>query len=249
MNEPKRKTARSASQVIRGWGEKVSKNSQNSFEYGTLDGNIGFNVIARYMKHFFLIALGILMVNVAFGDPVSTNAAKIPPKDAETITLGAGCFWCTEAVFQQIPGVVSVTSGYMGGSAKNPTYEQVCTGETGHAEVARIVYDPKVASLEKILETFWHVHDPTTLNRQGADFGTQYRSAIFYQTDAQKAVAEKSKAEAAKEFAKPIVTEITKAGEFYVAEDYHQNYYRLNKRRPYCQMVIAPKLRKAGLKE
>jgi peptide-methionine (S)-S-oxide reductase len=175
---------------------------------------------------------------------------KPVPDGAEVIVLGAGCFWCTEAVFRQIPGVISVMSGYMGGHVKNPTYEMVCDGDTGHAEVERIVYDPKQASLEKILDVFWEIHDPTTLNRQGNDVGTQYRSAIFYYTDAQKAVAEKSKAEAAKEFTKPIVTEITKAGEFYPAEDYHQDYYRLNKNRnPYCRIVIAPKLRKLHLKE
>ncbi|MBU6399094.1 MAG: peptide-methionine (S)-S-oxide reductase MsrA [Verrucomicrobia bacterium] len=175
---------------------------------------------------------------------------KTIPEGAEVITLGAGCFWCTEAVFQQIPGVLSVACGYMGGHVPNPTYEQVCTGQTGHAEVARIAFDPKRTSLEKILHTFWHAHDPTSLNRQGADAGTQYRSAIFYSTEAQRRIAEHSKAEAAKEFSKPIVTEITQAGAFYPAEDYHQDYYRLNKNRnPYCRIVIAPKLRKLGLKE
>jgi peptide-methionine (S)-S-oxide reductase len=177
-------------------------------------------------------------------------AMKPVPEGMEVITLGAGCFWCTEAVFQQIAGVLSVTPGYMGGHVKNPTYEMVCGGNTGHAEVARVVYDPKQTTLEKILDVFWEAHDPTSLNRQGADDGTQYRSAIFYYTDAQKAVAEKSKAEAAKEFTSPIVTEITRAGEFYPAEDYHQDYYRLNKNRnPYCQIVIAPKLRKLHLQE
>ncbi|MGD0651358.1 MAG: peptide-methionine (S)-S-oxide reductase MsrA [Verrucomicrobiia bacterium] len=177
-------------------------------------------------------------------------SVKPVPEGAEVIVLGAGCFWCTEAVFQQIPGVISVMSGYMGGHVKNPTYEMVCTGDTGHAEVARVVYNPKQIALEKILDVFWEIHDPTSLNRQGNDVGTQYRYAIFYYTDAQKAVADKSKAEAAKEFTKPIVTEITKAGEFYPAEDYHQDYYRLNKdRNPYCQIVIAPKLRKLHLKE
>jgi peptide-methionine (S)-S-oxide reductase len=172
------------------------------------------------------------------------------PEDAEYITLGAGCFWCTEAIFQQIPGVVSVTSGYMGGTLKNPTYDDVCTGTTGHAEVSRVAFDPKKTSLEKILTVFWEAHDPTSLNRQGADSGTQYRSAIFYNTEAQRDIAQKSKAEAAKEFAKPIVTEITRAGEFFPAEDYHQNYYNLNKNRnPYCTMVISPKLKKLGLKQ
>ena len=172
------------------------------------------------------------------------------PDGAEYITLGAGCFWCTEAVFQQIPGVISVTSGYMGGNVKDPTYDDVCTGTTGHAEVSRVVFDPQKTSLDKVLEVFWEAHDPTTLNRQGADMGTQYRSAIFYNNDAQKQAAEKSKAAAAKEFSKPIVTEITSAGEFYPAENYHQNYYTLNKNKnPYCSMVISPKLRKLGLKD
>jgi peptide-methionine (S)-S-oxide reductase len=173
----------------------------------------------------------------------------VPPGD-EVITLGAGCFWCTEAIFQQIPGVVSVTSGFTGGKTENPSYDDVCTGDTGHAEASRIVYDPTKTSLEKILAVFWEAHDPTSLNRQGADSGTQYRSAIFYSTDAQREVAEKSKAEASKEFTKPIVTEITKAGPFYSAENYHQDYYRLNKNKnPYCQIVIAPKLKKLGLKQ
>lgn len=172
------------------------------------------------------------------------------PANAQTITLGAGCFWCTEAVFQQTPGVVAVTSGYMGGHLPNPTYDDICTGTTGHAEVTKVVFDPAKTSLEKILERFWQAHDPTTLNRQGADVGTQYRSAIFYYDEAQKAVAEQSKAAAGGGFSRPIVTEITAASVFYPAEDYHQNYYSLNKRKnPYCQAVIAPKLKKLGLQE
>jgi peptide-methionine (S)-S-oxide reductase len=170
------------------------------------------------------------------------------PEGSEAITLGAGCFWCTEAVFQQIPGVLSVTSGYMGGKTKKPTYEQICTGGTGHAEIARIVFDPKKTGLAKILEVFWKAHDPTTLNRQGADEGTQYRSAIFYHTDEQRQIAESSRAAAAKNFSRPIVTEISPASEFYAAENYHQDYYRLNKNaNPYCQVVITPKLQKLGL--
>ena len=209
------------------------------------------------MKRFLILLFSVasLCLFIAMADSTQSNPMKpaampkVPP-GAEVITLGAGCFWCTEAVYQQIPGVISVTSGYMGGTAKNPSYMEVCTGTTGHAEVAQIIYDPKVTSLDKILATFWHIHDPTSLNRQGADSGTQYRSAIFYHTDAQRAVAEKSKAEAAKEFSKPIVTEIAKATEFYPAELYHQDYYQLNKNRnPYCRAVIAPKLKKAGLKE
>jgi len=201
-----------------------------------------------------LLAAVTLYTTGCAADETKTNNMKTTvttniPEGAEYVTLGAGCFWCTEAVFQQIPGVLSVTSGYMGGATKNPTYDDVCTGDTGHAEVSRVVFDPKKTSLEKILAVFWEAHDPTSLNRQGADSGTQYRSAIFFNTDAQREIAEKSKAEAGKEFSKPIVTEITKAGEFYPAEDYHQNYYRLNKNsNPYCSMVIAPKLKKLGLK-
>jgi peptide-methionine (S)-S-oxide reductase len=197
----------------------------------------------------------VLVVGCAADDAKPTQShmpAPMPaiPEGAESITLGAGCFWCTEAIFQQIPGVISVTSGYMGGTVKNPTYEAVCTGNTGHAEVSRVVYDPKKTSLEKVLAVFWEAHDPTSLNRQGGDSGTQYRSAIYYNTDAQKQIAEKSKSEAGKEFSKPIVTEITKAGEFYSAENYHQDYYRLNKNKnPYCSMVISPKLKKLGLKQ
>jgi peptide-methionine (S)-S-oxide reductase len=165
-----------------------------------------------------------------------------PPDGAEVITLGAGCFWCTEAVFQQLPGVYAATSGYMGGHVLNPTYEQICDGDSGHAEVTRLVYDPAKAPLSKILD------DPTTLNRQGHDIGTQYRSAIFYETEAQREVAEKSKEAAQPRFPNPIVTEIVKAGVFYSAERYHQDYYQLNKvRNPYCQIVIAPKLSKLGM--
>ena len=183
-------------------------------------------------------------------DPHAPSAVSAIPVGAGAITLGAGCFWCTEAVYQQQPGVLSVTSGYMGGTVNHPTYEQVCTGTTGHAEVTRIVFDPKKTSLEKILDVFWHAHNPTTLNRQGNDSGTQYRSAIFYSNDDQKRIAVQSRDAYAKQLADPIVTEITKAGEFWPAENYHQDYYRLNKNaNPYCHMVIAPKLKKLGLEQ
>ena len=211
----------------------------------------------KYMKAPWLLIL--IMLLAAAGSKAEEAKAAITnaptaelkiPAGAEYITLAAGCFWCTEAVFQQIPGVISVTSGYTGGTVPNPTYHEVCTGKTGHAEAARIVFDPKKTSLEKILEVFWEMHDPTTSNRQGPDSGTQYRSAIFYNNDAQKAIAERSKAAASKAISKPIVTEITKAGEFYPAEDYHQDYYNLNKdRNPYCRAVISPKLKKLGLKQ
>jgi|SRR4051812_9229889 peptide-methionine (S)-S-oxide reductase len=164
--------------------------------------------------------------------------------NTETATLGGGCFWCTEAIYQMIPGVKSVASGYAGGTKENPTYKEVCTGTTGHAEVIQIVYDPKVVSYEKILETFWDAHDPTTLNRQGNDVGTQYRSVIFYNNDAQKAAAEKSKAEAQKHFDKPIVTQIVPLTKFYKAEDYHQDYYRNNSNQGYCRAIIRPKVEK-----
>lgn len=210
------------------------------------------------MKYLLILlgSLTLLTAGCSAGEPSNAGSKvtfftvpEVPAGD-EVITLAAGCFWCTEAIFQQVPGVVSVTSGYTGGTTVRPTYNQVCTGDTGHAESSRIVYDPKKTSLEKILAVFWEAHDPTSLNRQGADSGTQYRSAIFYSTDAQRLIAEKSKAEAAKGFSKPIVTEITKTGEFYPAEDYHQNYYQLNKNiNPYCSIVISPKLKKLGLKQ
>lgn len=165
----------------------------------------------------------------------------------EQATLGAGCFWCVEAVFERLDGVKSVEAGYAGGTKANPTYEEVCSGTTGHAEVARITFDPSKISYEKILEWFWKSHDPTTLNRQGADVGTQYRSVIFYHDDRQKAIAETSKRHAQEMFSEPIVTEIQLLKAFYVAENYHQDYYRNNPNAPYCTFVIRPKLKKLKL--
>lgn len=162
----------------------------------------------------------------------------------EKITLGAGCFWCVEAVFADIPGVLSVESGYSGGSIKNPAYREVCTGRTGHAEVVQVEFDPEVVSLSTILEVFFATHDPTTLNRQGADVGTQYRSAIFWHHDNQQLEAEKAKELAQKHWPNPIVTEVTEFESFYPAEDYHQDYYALHGEAPYCQAVIAPKMAK-----
>ena len=169
-------------------------------------------------------------------------------KTLEVITLGAGCFWCIEAVLEQIDGIEDVESGYMGGKVLNPTYRQVCTGRTGHAEVVLVKFDPKKITLSKVLDNFWELHDPTTLNRQGADTGTQYRSAIFYHSDAQKNTAEESKKAAASDFRNPIVTEITAAGVFYPAELEHQDFYVNNKNNGYCRAVISPKLKKLGLK-
>ncbi len=162
----------------------------------------------------------------------------------ELATLGGGCFWCTEAIFQMLPGVKSVASGYAGGTKENPTYKDVCHGDTGHAEVIQIEYDPKVVSYNKVLETFWEAHDPTTLNRQGNDSGTQYRSIILYHNEAQKAAAEKSKAQAQMHFDNRIVTEIVPLKKFYKAEGYHQDYYRSNPSQGYCRAIIRPKVEK-----
>ncbi len=184
------------------------------------------------------MSLGVLLSGgKALAQTMTTN-------HNETLILGGGCFWCVEAVFQRIPGVKSITSGYAGGHTENPTYKQVCTGETGHAEVTRIEFDPQVISLDKLLGYFWDAHDPTTLNRQGADEGTQYRSIILYADDAQKAAAEKSKAEAQKKFRNPIVTEIVPLQKFYPGEAYHQNYFNTNPDQGYCQAVIRPKVEK-----
>ncbi len=167
-------------------------------------------------------------------------------KTLDTATFGGGCFWCVEAIFQQMEGVEKVISGYSGGKVDNPTYKEICTGTTGHAEVAQIIYDPSVVSYDELLKAFWSTHDPTTLNRQGADVGTQYRSVIFYHNDNQKQLAEKYKSELDKTgvFGSPIVTEISPFAKMYIAEDYHQNYYNDNKNQGYCQYVIAPKLEK-----
>lgn len=162
-------------------------------------------------------------------------------------TFANGCFWCTEAIFEELDGVVSAVSGYTGGQTKNPTYKEVCSGETGHAECLQITYDTTRITFDELLEVFWQTHDPTTLNRQGADVGTQYRSGIFYHNAQQKEIAEKYKAELDKSgaFDNPIVTEITAFAEFYPAEDYHQQYYELNgNTNPYCKIVIQPKLEK-----
>ena len=180
------------------------------------------------------------------GDPSMTPD---PNAKTEVATLAAGCFWCVEAVLEQVKGIVAVESGYMGGRIANPTYKQVCTGSTGHAEVVQVSFDPAVISYADVLDWFWRLHDPTTLNRQGNDVGTQYRSAIFVHSPAQRAVAEKSLGQAQPHFPKPIVTEITDAGPFYPAEGYHQDYYRLNKAQGYCRLVIAPKLDKLGLEK
>ena len=170
-------------------------------------------------------------------------------QNIEQATFGAGCFWCVEAVFQDIEGVLDIRSGYTGGTTDNPTYAEVCGGRTGHAEVIQIDFDSNKVNYEELLDLFWVSHDPTTLNQQGADVGTQYRSAIYYHSDSQKVMAEKSidNANNIKLYSNPIVTEISVLDTFYIAENYHQDYYRLNKNAPYCQLVIRPKLDKLNI--
>jgi peptide-methionine (S)-S-oxide reductase len=181
---------------------------------------------------------------------LALGAQTIKPKnmneELKVATLGSGCFWCTEAFFLKLNGVESVVSGYSGGKVKNPTYREVCTGLTGHAEVIQVKFNPQIISYEEILEVFWNTHDPTTLNKQGADEGTQYRSAIFFHSEEQKKVAEQYKSQLDKSgvYKNRIVTEITPFTVFYPAEDYHQNYYALNPNQGYCQYVIRPKIEK-----
>jgi len=177
------------------------------------------------------------------------QASPAPSGPTKLATFGGGCFWCTEAVYERIEGVKSVVSGYSGGKTVKPTYKEICNGDTGHAEVIQIEFDPTVVSYKELLEVFWMAHDPTTLNRQGNDTGTQYRSVIFYHDDEQKKLAEQSKMDAAPQFKRPIVTEISKAETFYPAEDYHQDYFAKNPQNPYCNYFIPPnliKLKKAG---
>ncbi len=187
---------------------------------------------------------GTLQNKKIFEEMQSTNSKTNSMTD--TLTVGGGCFWCVEAQFLQLKGVLSVQSGYAGGSTVNPTYKEVCTGLTGHAEVIQVVFDNSVISLDEVLAAFWQSHDPTQLNRQGNDVGTQYRSVIFYRNNEQKQVAEdyKQKLNNEKVYDKPVVTEIAPLSKFYIAEDYHQDYYNQNASQGYCQFVIAPKLEK-----
>ncbi|MCD0471122.1 peptide-methionine (S)-S-oxide reductase MsrA [Flavobacterium sp. JAS] len=190
------------------------------------------------MKNTILICLFALSLN---GFAQNKKASNL-----ETITLGGGCYWCVEAVYENLDGVKSVVSGFSGGKVANPSYEEVCTGTTGHAEVVQITYDKNVTDINEIFQVFFTVHDPTTLNRQGADVGTQYRSVIFYKNEEQKKAAESIIAELnkAKVYNSPIVTKVEPFKAFYKAEDYHQNYYANNKNQPYCKMVIQPKIEK-----
>lgn len=181
-------------------------------------------------------ALGAVLTVTLQADP--------EPMQTETATLGGGCFWCVEAVYERLPGIISVVSGYAGGQTENPTYEEIGTGKTGHAEVVQIKYDPAKISYEKIIDLFWEAHDPTTLNRQGADTGPQYRSIILTENDDQMRIANESKTRAQTKSKSPIVTEIVPLTKFYPAEDYHQDFYRENPMHPYNQAVIRPKLKK-----
>lgn len=201
------------------------------------------------MRKYILFVLILSVSFLSSGYAAKLNKLNFKGAKMENykkVTFGSGCFWCTEAVFQRLNGVVEVESGYSGGTVVNPSYNQVCTGSTGHAEVTQITFDPKIISFTELLEVFWKTHDPTTLNKQGADVGTQYRSVIFYHDEEQKKLAleYKKKLTESGAFNSPIVTEISKYANFYKAEDYHQNYYNQNPNQGYCQYVIVPKLEK-----
>jgi peptide-methionine (S)-S-oxide reductase len=208
-------------------GSKTEKTSLNSDEDKTIGGKTGDKTTNDK--------------SISMSDTTKTDASNF-----KTAVLAGGCFWCIETIFQDIKGVEKVESGYSGGSTKNPSYKEVCSGTTGHAEVIKITYDPAQISYEQLLTVFFHIHNPTTMNKQGADVGTQYRSAIFYSTDEEKASADKVIADitASKLWDDPIVTEVTKLGDYYKAEDYHQDYYNNNMEQSYCSYVIAPKVRK-----
>ncbi|HRJ28508.1 MAG TPA: peptide-methionine (S)-S-oxide reductase MsrA [Cyclobacteriaceae bacterium] len=193
-----------------------------------------------------ILYLSMMLTGISCAQQKEKTNSESMKGDLAVATFGSGCFWCTEAVFQRVKGVEKVVSGYSGGKVKNPTYREVTSGLTGHAEVTQLTYNPAVISFEELLEIFWGTHDPTTLNRQGADVGTQYRSVIFYHNEEQKRLSElyKNKLDASGAFDNPIVTEISPFTAFYPAEDYHQNYYNLNGNAPYCSYVIQPKLEK-----
>lgn len=195
------------------------------------------------MKNLILIFL--TACTSMFGQKNESNK-MINPSNLDTITLGGGCYWCVEAVYENLNGVKSVVSGFSGGKTTNPTYKEVCTGETGHAECVQITYDKTITSLDEIFKVFFTVHDPTTLNRQGADEGTQYRSVIFYKNEEQKKAAQTiiNALKKEKVYSSPIATTLEPYAKFYKAEEYHQNYYENNKNKPYCRMVIQPKLEK-----
>lgn len=196
------------------------------------------------IQYIFLFLITMITVKSKEVSDINTTSLE---EAQEVAILGGGCFWCTEAVFEKIGGVTDVVSGYAGGKSKNPTYKEICTGKSGHAEVIRITFNTKVLSYTKILEIFGKCHDTTTLNRQGADIGTQYRSTIMYLNETQKSIAEKWKQDFNKRLSSPVVTEIVEAPTFYVAEEYHQDYYARNPNQGYCNFVIRPKLKKLNL--
>lgn len=207
---------------------------------------------ARRLAWLLALLLPACSVRAEQGDPPVTPPADTPRDTATaTATFGAGCFWCVEAVLEQVEGVLDVRSGYMGGHVAKPTYEQVCTKTTGHAEVVQVTFDPAVISYDELLDWFWRLHDPTTKDRQGGDVGPQYRSVIFVHDEAQRRAAEASRAAAdgSGRFPGPIVTEIADAATFWEAERHHQDYYQANKSQGYCRIVIAPKLDKLGLQK
>jgi peptide-methionine (S)-S-oxide reductase len=204
-------------------------------------------MIHHMNRRLFILAAALLTAsfNTNAAEKVNTETAKPTATANQKIVVGGGCYWCVEAVFQRLEGVKAVKSGFSGGHVKNPTYEQVCKENTGHAEVVQIEFDPAVLTLDKLLDVFFVAHDPTTLNRQGRDVGESYRSVIYYANDDQKKAADAAKVRAKKEWKDPIVTEVSPFKEFYAAEDSHQNYFNLNKdKNPYCSVVIAPKLNK-----
>ncbi|WHF50710.1 peptide-methionine (S)-S-oxide reductase MsrA [Chryseobacterium gotjawalense] len=200
------------------------------------------------MKKLLILIISIFLIscNGQENKKLVTNNKKMDKQNLEYVTFGGGCFWCVESCFNLLKGVDKVISGYSGGHKENPTYEEVCTGETGHAEVVQIAYDPKIISYEQLMDVFFFLHDPTTLNRQGNDIGTQYRSVIFYKDDAEKAKAEEAmkKSEASGKYSGKYVTEITKLEKFWPAEQYHQGYYEANPTQPYCSAVVGPKIAK-----
>lgn len=204
--------------------------------------------ILKYTFTLFLITITFICCNESKSEAKQEmkNIMNDKNPNYQTATFGSGCFWCTEAIFERVNGVVSVISGYSGGNVEDPTYKEVCEGTTGHAECTQITFDSSVVSYDELLEIFWKTHDPTTLNRQGNDVGTQYRSVIFYHNDEQKQKAEfyKNKLSEEKIWDKPMVTEITKFQKFYPAEDYHQEYYDNNPNQGYCSFVITPKVEK-----
>ena len=217
-----------------------------------------FNIALRVSAMAIIVAIGVsvaappgdgrkLPLKPFLNPPQGTQTVRPTASEGDAVaTFGSGCFWCTEAVFERVKGVKKVVSGYCGGTVENPTYKAICTGTTGHAEVTQITFDPTVVSFGELLHVFWQTHDPTTLNRQGNDVGTQYRSVVFYHSDEQRKIAETYKQQLDKSgaFAKPIVTEISPVAKFYSAEGYHQDYFELNPGQGYCQFVIRPKIAK-----